>query len=82
MGCLFTYENMQVMRELSTVPLAEFPVANNVVEIPPLGLGQLFYTAKLGLWFSLDAALNWSFLEFSIYQSRINIIQTSRACRD
>jgi hypothetical protein len=52
---------------MSTVPVAEVPVATDVAKSPRLGLEQPFYTAKLGRWFSRDSALNWGLPEFSMY---------------
>jgi hypothetical protein len=63
-----------VDRELSTIPVAEFPVATDVAKSPRLGLEQPFYMAKLGRWISRESALNWRLPEFSI-----NIMQPTRA---
>jgi hypothetical protein len=51
---------------MSTVPVAQTPLATEMVDSPELGPRGLLYTTKSGRWFSRDSALNCSFLEISV----------------
>jgi hypothetical protein len=51
---------------MSTDPVAEIPLASEMVDSTEFGPEGLLYTAKSGRWFSRDSALNYSFLEISV----------------